>query len=284
MFASQKDTFKLYNGVEIPCIGYGTWKMPDSDEGINATSAALEYGYRHIDTAAGYKNEKSVGQAIKKSGIQREEVFITSKLYNDMHGYDNTMQAFETTLSNLDTDYLDLYLIHWPNPIKFRDQWQDANAGTWKAFEELYTAGRIKAIGISNFMVRHIEELMKTAEIKPMVNQILLCPGETQPELVEYCRKQDMLLEAYSPFGSGLIFSVPEIKTMSEKYGKSIAQICVRWSLQMGFLPLPKSVTNSRIHENMQVFDFNLSDEDVQTLINLKSDEIVVRNPDIMTF
>ena len=187
-------------------------------------------------------------------------------------------------MKNLDTDYLDLYLIHWPNPIKYRDRWQQANAGTWRAFEELYGAGRVRAIGISNFFPRHIEELLKTASIVPMVNQIFLCPGETQADVVDYSRKHRMVVEAYSPLGTGKIFEAPEMRTFASKYGKSVAQICVRWSLQMGYLPLPKSVKEERIKENSDIFDFELSSEDVEAVANLKGICGYARNPDEVAF
>ena len=281
---SLTDCYKLSNGVEIPCIGFGTWQTPDGDVCVSSVLSAIEAGYRHIDTAQGYGNEESVGLAVKKSGIDRKDLFITSKLTNSEHGYERTLAAFEETMKKLDMDYLDLYLIHWPNPIAFRDHWQEANAGTWKAFEELYKAGRIRAIGISNFRPHHIEELMKTATVAPMVNQIRLCPGETQDEVVDYCRSHNIQLEAYSPLGVGKIFEVPEMKALAEKYGKSIAQICIRWSLQRGYLPLPKSVTPSRIKENTQVFDFELEAADVQLSADLKGCVGYSSDPDTTTF
>ena len=281
---SLTDCYKLSNGVEIPCIGFGTWQTPDGDVCVSSVLSPIEAGYRHIDTAQGYGNEESVGLAVKKSGIDRKKLFITSKLTNSEHGYERTLAAFEETMKKLDMDYLDLYLIHWPNPIAFRDHWQEANAGTWKAFEELYKAGRIRAIGISNFRPHHIEELMKTATVAPMVNQIRLCPGETQDEVVDYCRSHNIQLEAYSPLGVGKIFEVPEMKALAEKYGKSIAQICIRWSLQRGYLPLPKSVTPSRIKENTQVFDFELEAADVQLIADLKGCVGYSSDPDTTTF
>lgn len=281
---SLTDYFQLHNGVKIPCIGFGTWQTPNGEVAVSVVKEALKLGYRHIDTAAGYGNEESIGIAVKESGIPRDEIFITSKLQNTAHGYEDTMAAFENTMKSLDIDYLDLYLIHWPNPIKYRSNWQEANAGTWKAFEELYAAGRIKAIGISNFHAHHINELMKTATISPMVNQIRLCPGDTQDELTAYCKANNILLEAYSPLGTGLIFEVPEMQALAEKYGKSIAQICIRWSLQMGFLPLPKSTTESRIKENADVFDFELSEQDVKVIANLKGCCGYSKDPDMTTF
>ena len=283
MMKALTDCYTLANGVKIPCIGFGTWQTPNGEVAVSSVLSALEAGYRHIDTAQGYGNEESVGIAVKQSGIDRKELFLTSKLTNSEHGYEKTLAAFETTLEKLGTDYLDLFLIHWPNPIAFRDHWQEANAGTWKAFEELYRSKRIRAIGISNFRPRHMEELSRTAEIAPMVNQIRLCPGDTQDEVVEYCRTHNILLEAYSPLGVGKIFEVPEMKALAEKYQKSIAQICIRWSLQRGYLPLPKSVTPSRIRENTQVFDFELDSSDVQLIADLKGCVGYSSDPDTTT-
>lgn len=274
------DTYKLYNGVEIPCIGFGTWQTPDGEVAVSSVRCAIEAGYRHIDTAQVYGNEESVGRGIRESGVSREELFITTKLWNTNHTYDLTMSTFEESMKKLGLDYLDLFLIHWPNPIGFRDCWQSANAESWKAMEELYKAGRIRAIGISNFRPHHIDELLKTAEIAPMVNQIRLCPGDTQDAVVDYCREHNMLLEAYSPLGVGRVFEVPEVQAMAEKYGRSIAQVCIRWSLERGYLPLPKSVTPSRIVDNLNVFDFELDDEDVTLLAGLTGCAGLESDPD----
>jgi diketogulonate reductase-like aldo/keto reductase len=281
---SLTDRYQLSGGVEIPCIGFGTWQTPNGEVAVSSVLKAIELGYRHIDTAQGYGNEESVGTAIQKSGIDRKELFITSKLNNPEHGYEKTLAAFEASLSKLKTDYLDLFLIHWPNPIAFRSNWEEANAGSWKAFEELQKAGRIRAIGVSNFRQKHIEALLKTATIAPSVNQIRLCPGDTQDEVVAYCRSQNILLEAYSPLGVGKIFEIPELKALSKKYGKSIAQICIRWSLQRGYLPLPKSVTPSRIEQNSQVFDFELEEADVQLIADLKGCVGYSADPDTITW
>lgn len=281
---SLTDSYKLHNGVEIPCVGFGMWQTPDGDVAVNSVLCAIEAGYRHIDTAQGYDNEESVGEALRKCGVKREELFITSKLRNDFHSYEETMREFNNSLEKLGTDYLDLFLIHWPNPMKYRDCWQQANAETWKAFEELYKAGKIRAIGVSNFWCHHIDELMKTAEIMPMVNQIKLCPGETQEAVTAYCRHKGIVLEAYSPMGTGKIFDVPEMKALAEKYGKSVAQICIRWSLQNGWLPLPKSVTPERIRQNTEVFDFELEEADVQLIRNLRGCVGYSRNPDETPF
>jgi diketogulonate reductase-like aldo/keto reductase len=278
------DAYTLHNGVNIPCVGFGTWQTPDDETGVVAVKKALEVGYRHIDTAAGYDNERSVGIAVKESGIPREDIFVTSKLDNSDHGYEATVKAFEKTMKELDMDYLDLYLIHWPNPIKFRDHWKEANAGSWKAFEEFYKAGRIKAIGVSNFRPHHIEALLETAEIKPMVNQIRLCPGDIHKETTDYCQKNNIILEAYSPLGTGQVFDVPEMKELAKLYHKSIAQICLRWSLQMGYLPLPKSVTLERIEENAQLFDFELNSGDVEMMANLTDCCGTSKDPDETNF
>ncbi len=278
------NSYTLSNNVSIPELGFGTWQTPNGDVAVSAVKKALEVGYRHIDTAQGYKNEDSVGQAIKESGIPREEIFLTTKLWNENHSYDLVLSSFEESLKKLQTDYIDLFLIHWPNPVKFRDNWQSANAETWRAMEELYQAGKIKAIGVSNFLPHHFEELKKTATIFPMVNQIFLAPGELQKEVVSYCQEHNVLLEAYSPLGTGKIFDVPEMQELSDKYSKTIAQIAIRWSLQHDFLPLPKSVTPSRIEENLAVFDFELSDEDMQRIDQLDGVVGKATNPDTTGF
>ncbi|MGN6713246.1 aldo/keto reductase [Anaerocolumna jejuensis] len=278
------DTYVLNNGVKIPCIGFGTWQTPEGEVAYESVKAALECGYRHIDTAAMYGNEASVGRAVKESGIKREDIFITSKLGNTQHGYEDTKEAFLQTLANLGTDYLDLYLIHWPNPIKYRDSWQSANAGSWKAMEEFYEQGKIRALGISNFLPHHIDTLLETAKIKPAVNQLRLCPGLTQEEVSAYCLKHDILLEAYSPLGTGKLFTVEKMQELAAKYGKSIAQVGIRWSLQMGYLPLPKSVTPSRIKENAEVFDFTLTEEDAAVIAGLAECCGGVADPDLTNF
>jgi len=264
-----KDTFTLQNGVKIPVVGFGTWQTPNDEVGYNAVLKALEVGYIHIDTAAIYGNEVSVGKAMHDSGMKREDIFLTSKVWNDDHGYEATLKAFEESLKRLNTDYMDLYLIHWPNPLAFRDKWEEANAGTWKAMEELYEAGKIKAIGVSNFEERHIDALLKTAKIVPMVNQIRLCPGDTKEELVAYCKEKNILLEAYSPLGTGKVFEVEALKDLAVKYDTTVAKLCLRWSLQRGFLPLPKSITPERIVDNADLFGFEISSEDVSAISNL---------------
>ena len=252
----------LSNGVAIPSIGYGTWQTPEGEECVNATLKALSHGYRHIDTAAIYRNETSVGEAVKKFGIAREDIFITSKVWNKCRGYDMVMSAFERTLGKLGVDYLDLYLIHWPASKKQYENPDEINLDTWRAMTELYKAGRIKAIGVSNFKPHHLAPLMET-EVAPMVNQIEYHPGYAQCETVEFCRKNNIAVEAWSPLGSGRVLSDPDLSRIAEKYGKSVAQICIRWCLQNGVIALPKSVTESRIKENLEVFDFEISAEDM---------------------
>lgn len=282
-------SFDLANGTKIPAIGFGTWQSADGQECYDAVIAALRAGYRHIDTAAAYGNEESVGRAIadflSESGCSRGDLFVTTKLWNSDHGYEQTKKALDVSLKKLALDYADLYLIHWPNPLQFRDCWKEKNAESWKAMEEALGEGKLRAIGISNFCERHIDALLETAEIRPMVNQIKLCPGQTQEKLVEYSKSLGMVVEAYSPLGTGGIFSNDFMKSLAEKYKKSIAQICIRWSLQKGFLPLPKSVTPSRIAENVAVFDFAIDDSDCEKIGSLTGLDIKqARNPDEAPF
>lgn len=280
-----KDTYRLSNGVQIPCVGFGTWQTPDGEVAVSAVKEALSAGYRHIDTAAAYENEKSVGRAVRESGIARKEVFVTSKLFNPDHGYDRTMRAFDATMKELGFDYLDLYLIHWPNPVSFPSSWKEANAGSWKAFEELYQAGRIRAIGVSNFRPHHLSALMETAKVTPMVNQIRLCPGDVHLETVDFCAKLGILLEAYSPLGLGRIMDVASVQEIAQRHGKSAAQVALRWSLQKGFLPLPKSVTPERIRQNAELFDFALSDADMAAIDSVEPGICGSwRDPDTISF
>lgn len=274
------DTYTLSNGVEIPIVGFGTWQTPDGDVAKASVETALQAGYRHIDTAAAYGNEESIGAGIKASGVPRSELFLTTKLWNGDHGYDATKQAIDKSLTKLGTDYVDLYLIHWPNPIKFRETWQETNAETWRAMEEILQAGKARAIGVSNFRPQHLDELAKTANVFPMVNQIFLNPSDLQPAVVAYNQAHHLLSEAYSPLGTGKIFGVKKLQKMADRYGKSVAQLVLRWSLQHDFLPLPKSVHADRIRENGALFDFELSHHDMAVIDALHGVAGVAADPD----
>lgn len=273
-------TYTMNNGLEIPVIGFGTWQMPEGEDTQKIVEHAIESGYRHIDTAKIYGNEESVGRAIKASDVDREDLFITTKLWNDAHGYEEAKQAIDDSLSKLDLEYIDLYLIHWPNPKALRDNWKEANSQAWKAMEEALEEGKVKTIGVSNFMIHHMDALLETAEVKPAVNQIFLNPSDLQQELVEYCKDKDILLEAYSPLGSGRIFEIEELNEIADKYGKTVAQVVLRWQLQKGFLPLPKTATMERVVENADVFDFELSSEDVDKIDSFEGLAGTHSNPD----
>lgn len=265
------DTFQLHNGVAIPCVGYGTYLIPN-DETYVAVSEAIKAGYRHIDTAAFYQNEAGVGRAIRESGISRKDLFVTSKVWNSDRGYEKTKAAFAKTMDALDLEYLDLYLIHWPaNQKQFGDSANALNAETWRALEELYSQGKVKAIGLSNFLQHHIDELMESAKIKPMVNQIEFHPGWAQLEVVKYCQQHDIVVEAWSPLGRKEALDNEVIKEIARKYDKQAAQVCLRWVLQHNVLPLPKSSTPSRMTANTQLFDFELTAEEMKTIDALKN-------------
>lgn len=259
-------TFQLSNGISIPSIGFGTWQTPDGETAVKAVTAALKKGYRHIDTAAIYQNEESVGRAIQNSGLSQQDIFVTSKLWNNARGYKKTMAAFEETLNRLALDVLDLYLVHWPAKDGHTKEWQELNLSTWRAMEELYQKGKIRAIGVSNFLVHHLHPLMEQAEIQPMVNQIEFHPGYMQEEVVQFCKEHQILVEAWSPLGTGKMLNHETLKKLAAKYQKSVAQLCIRWCLQNGTLPLPKSVTPERIIENIQVFDFEITADDMNTI------------------
>lgn len=277
------DTYTLNNGVKIPKVGFGTWQSKDGDEAYNAVKVALEAGYRHIDTAAVYGNEESVGKAIADSGIPREELFITTKLWGE-NTTEGAAAALEESLAKLGLDYVDLYLIHWSNPKPFRPNGAERNAQVWKAMEAAVKAGKARAIGVSNFHPRHLDELLKTAEIKPAVNQIFVNPSDQQEEIVAYNKAHDILTEAYSPLGTGKIFEVESLKAIAAKYNKSVAQVVLAWSLAHGYLPLPKSVTASRIKENTEIFDIELSAEDIEAIDALHGAAGLAKNPDEVDF
>lgn len=275
------DNYVLSNGVAIPVIGFGTWKIPADDASAELVAEAIRCGYRHIDTAEMYDNEQMVGKAIRQSGIDRSKLFITSKLANSVRTYEETLKAAHESLEKLGTDYLDLFLIHWPAPKGFRDDYVNRNLGIWKAFEELYNDGKVRSIGVSNFLIHHLENLLPHVNVRPMVNQIELHPFNYDSKTIDYCRQQGMLIEAFSPLARGRIIGNELIKEVGEKYGKNVAQVCVRWILQKGALPLPKTTKKERLAENIDVFDFVLSEEDMNRIDSLiKEDGRIISHPD----
>jgi 2,5-diketo-D-gluconate reductase A len=265
----------LNNGVTIPQLGFGVWQVPLGDT-ARAVGVALEAGYRSVDTAAAYQNEAGVGDAVRALGLPREELFITSKLANPDHGYDSTLRAFDASLTKLGFDYLDLYLIHWP--LAPRDLYVD----TWRAFEKLHADGRIRAIGVSNFQIAHLTRLFDETSIVPAVNQIELHPNLQQPELRAFHAEHGIATEAWSPLAQGDLVNDATIGGLASKYGKTPAQVVLRWHLQVGNIVIPKSVTPSRIHENFDVFDFELAEDDLVTIGAL--DKGVRKGPDPDTF
>ncbi len=278
------ENFKLSNGIEIPAIGFGTWLL-EGEKVTEPLKIALAKGYTHIDTAAIYKNEKEIGAALKAENVDRSKLFITSKCWNTERGYEKAMAAFEQTLTDLQTDYLDLYLIHWPaNETQFPDTWAELNAGTWRAFEEIYKSGKAKAIGVSNFNINHLEALFETAEIKPMVNQIEIHPGHSQPELVDFCKQHNLLVEAWSPLGSGRILENELIVSLSDKYNVSVGQICINYCLAKEILPLPRSSSEKNIEANLTSNNFKLSAEDVKAIDEMPADGFSGLNPSMVEF
>lgn len=282
---SSMNTYTLSNGNTIPVLGFGTWQTPAGNTAKDAVKAALAAGFRHIDTAEMYGNEQSIGEALAESDIPRSELFITSKLDNKFHSYEAATAAIDRSLADLKLEQLDLFLIHWPNPKAFRDEnWEEHLQETWRALEDAYQAGKLKAIGVSNFKPKHLQVLEKTQTIQPLVDQIRICPGDLDHETITYCQERGILLEAYSPFGTGKIFSDPTLQKLAAKKGKTIAQICLRWSLQHGFLPLPKSVHPARIKENTQVFDFELTESELKQLDDLDGIVGYATDPDTASF
>ena len=263
------DTYTLANGIAIPCVGFGTWQVPDGDAVVSAVSSALELGYTHIDTAAAYGNEAGVGKAVRRSPGGRESVFVTSKLWNDVRGYRETLEAFDKTMERLGFDTLDLFLIHWPAPYRFRDNYRELNRETWRAFEELYRAGRVRAIGVSNFLRHHLEELMGTAEIPPMVDQLEFHPGYSQEAAVNYCKEHGILVQAWSPIGRRRVMEEPLVTSLAEKYGVSSARICLKYAVERGVMPIPKASTAERMKENLDLYSFEIEKEDIYRLATM---------------
>ncbi|GAA4929704.1 aldo/keto reductase [Streptomonospora halophila] len=265
----------LNNGVRIPQLGFGVWQV-DGGEVADVVSTALETGYRSIDTAAAYGNEEGVGEALRRSGLPRDELFVTTKLWNSDQGYDSTLRAFDASLERLGLEFLDLYLIHWPMPAR------DTFVSSWKAMERLYAEGRVRAIGVSNFHADHLRRILDEGGIVPTVNQVELHPRLTQQELRRFDKEHDIATEAWSPLGQGQVLQDPTIAKVAEAYGKTPAQVILRWHLQMGNVAIPKSVTPERIRANFDVFDFELSSGDVDTISGLDDGGRIGPDPDTM--
>jgi len=265
----------LNNGVEIPATGYGVFKVKEGDEVFRSVLEALEAGYRLIDTAAIYGNEEGVGRAIKASGLKREEIFLTTKLWNTDQGYDKAFEAFETSLKKLDTDYVDLYLVHWPGKDKYVE--------SYKALEKLYQGKRVRAIGVCNFHIHHLEKLLEETTIVPAMNQIELHPLMNQEEIRTFCKEKGIQVEAWGPLMQGKAdLEAPLLVELSKKYKKSPAQIILRWHVQHGVLAIPKSVTPSRIRENIDLFDFELTSEDMAKIDGMNENKRLSADPDTM--
>ncbi|WP_145334124.1 aldo/keto reductase [Paenibacillus xylanexedens] len=271
-----QDTATLNNGVKMPWLGFGVFKVKDGDEVVNAVKTAIEAGYRSIDTAKVYNNESGVAQGIRESGIAREDLFITTKVWNSDQGYESTLAAFEESMQRLELEYLDLYLIHWPVKGKYKD--------TWRALEKLYKEGRVRAIGVSNFQIHHLEDLLMDATVKPAVNQVELHPLLTQKELRDYCSAHEIQIEAWSPLGQGNLMEHPLLQDIATKYGKSPAQVILRWDLQNGIVTIPKSVTPERIHANTELYDFELTAEEIEQINGLNEHKRFGSDPDNFNF
>ena len=281
---SPKDSFTLTNGVEIPCLGFGTWRLKAGAECYEAVKHAIRIGYRHIDTAAIYENEASVGQAVRNGEIPRRELFITSKLWNTSRTFDQSLRAFDESMTKLNLDYLDLYLIHWPSVLGIDKDWERTNREKWRALEQLYFDGRIRAIGVSNFLPHHLLSLLEQATVSPMVNQLEIHPGYPQTDTVAFCQSHGILPEAWSPLARGSILDVPELKTLAGKLSRSPAQVCLRWCLQNGVLPLTKSSSPERMAANADLFEFSIPEDDMRTINLMPPCGGSCINPDDRTF
>lgn len=284
MFNSLKSSFVLNNGVKIPCVAYGTYKTPDGEVCSEGVRYALECGYRHIDTAQFYNNEEGVGEGIRRSGLSRDQVFLTTKVWNSSQGYRNTIAAFQESKRKLGMNYVDLYLIHWPIAFAFKDDYPARFIDTWRALESLYRNSEVRAIGVCNCKNTHLKTLMRDIAVKPSVNQIEYHYGFDQSADEEYSKSLGLIVEAWAPLCKGKYFGGEPLKSVALKYGKAESQILVRWCLQHGVLPLPKSVNRDRILENSQVFDFNISDEDMHLLDSFDGVGRLGSDPDKIVF
>lgn len=259
------DTYTLNNGVKIPCVAYGTYKAAD-ENGADIIAAAVEEGYRYFDTASFYETEEYVAEAIRRSGLPREDFFIATKLWKEEMGYEEALAAFERSAKRLNTDYIDLYLIHWPKPTADYQDWKQLDIDTWRALEKLYKEGKVHAIGLSNFLPHHLDNILENCEIKPMVNQIEYHAGYTQEATVQYCKQHDILVQAWSPISRGRIFHDVTLVELAEKYQVSVPKLALRFCIQNGIVPLPKAASRERMRENMNLFDFEISDEDMKRI------------------
>lgn len=263
------ENIRLSNGVEIPNLGIGTWNITDRLQMVDVIGNAYEVGYRLIDTAAAYSNEISIAKAISENKISRESLFISDKAWNTARGYEQVQEACKRSLKKLKTDYFDLYLIHWPASMKLYSNWEDINADTWRGMEKIYSDGLVRAIGVCNFKIHHLETLKKTAKTVPMVNQVELHPGLNQNELVDYCSNNGIAIEASSPLGNGQILDNKDLIRLAEVKNKTVAQICIRWTIQKGAIVIPKTTKINRMYENLDVFDFSLNDEEMTIIDNI---------------
>lgn len=276
---SIRDTYTLSNGLKIPCMGFGTYNPKEGDN-HQIIHTAIEVGYRYFDTASLYETERALGQTIRESGIARDEFFIVSKAWIDELGYEETKQAFERTLNRLQMDYLDLYLIHWPRRTEGDTDWKERNLGAWCAMEELYAKGKIKGLGLSNFLPHHMENILKNCKVQPVVDQLEVHPGYSQEAATAYCKSKGVVVQAWSPLGRSAMLKHPVLLEMAEKYEKSVAQLCLRFLVQKNIIPLVKTSTEARMKENMDIFDFEITWEDMSILECMPQDAWLGEHPD----
>lgn len=271
MISDINGKFTLNNGVQMPYLGLGVYKADDGQQVIDSINWALDAGYRHIDTASFYGNESGVGKAVRESAIERSDIFVTTKVWNADQGYDTTLQAFDVSIKNMQLDYIDLYLVHWPVKGKFKE--------TWRAFEEIYKSGKVKAIGVSNFLQFQLEDLMESANVVPAVNQMEFHPYLVQQSLIDFCKTNGIQYQSWSPLMVGGVMDIDLLKKLGAKYEKSPAQIVIRWNLQKGVIVIPKSVHHDRIIANANVFDFQLSNKEIKAIDALDKNERIGPDP-----